>query len=232
MEQRQNNYFSNRADAGKVIASKLAPKYRYEDTIVLALSPGSLLVGAEIAKELHALIALLMVKDIYLPDGQTIIGSINATGGFIYNNAFSAGEIEEFDMEYRGFIEEAKREAMHQLHVAVGQGGEISENYFRHRTVIVATDGAMNGTAFDMAADFLKKIAIKKLIMVAPIASVQAVDKMHTLADELVCLSVIEAVHGLDHYYEEGSLPTRNETINILNDIIIHWNQERQTITI
>jgi predicted phosphoribosyltransferase len=224
------NYFTNRAEAGRLIADKLITNYRYGDTIVLALSAGGVLVGAEIAKQLHSLIALLMVKDIYLPDGQTIIGTINANGGFIYNNAFSAGEIEEFDMEYRGFIEEAKREAIHELHVAVGQGGEISENYFRHRTVIVANDGAMNGTAFDMASDFLKKIAIKKLIMVAPIASVQAVDKMHILADELVCLSVIESVHNLEHYYENNILPSRQETIGMLNDIIIHWNTEKQNI--
>ncbi|MBP9813094.1 hypothetical protein H6794_02985 [Candidatus Nomurabacteria bacterium] len=224
------NYFSDRTEAGRLIADKLFTNYRYEDTIVLALSSGGVLVGAEIAKQLHSLIALLMVKDIYLPDGQTIIGSINANGGFIYNNSFSAGEIEEFDMEYRGFIEEAKREAIHELHVAVGQGGEISENYFRHRTVIVATDGAMNGTAFDMANDFLKRIAVNKVIMVAPIASVQAVDKMHILADELVCLSVIESVHGLDHYYQNNNLPTRNETIGILNDIIINWNIEKQNI--
>jgi len=81
-----------------------------------------------------------------------------------------------------------------------------------------------------MANDFLKRIAVNKVIMVAPIASVQAVDKMHILADELVCLSVIESVHGLDHYYQNNNLPTRNETIGILNDIIINWNIEKQNI--
>jgi len=220
------NYFKDRAEAGKIIASKLA-KYRYEDTIVLSLSEGGVLVGAEIAKNLHSLIALLLVKDIYLPDGRTVIGSVNEVGGFVYNNAFSAGEIEELDGEYRNYIDQARMQAIHEMHVALGQGGEISTDYFRNRNVIVVTDGALNGSAFDMAYDYLKKIAIKKLVIVAPIASVEAVDRMHILADELVCLSVVGAVYSLDHYYDINDMPTRQEILEILNEIIIKWNQQK-----
>lgn len=220
------NYFIDRSQAGQIIAEKLS-KYRYEDTIVLALSEGGVQVGSEIAKQLHSLIALLLVKDIYLPDGSTVIGSINETGGFVYNNAFSAGEIEEFDMEYRGYIEQAKIQAIHELHVALGQGGEISYDYFRNRVVVVVMDGALNGTAFDMAYDYLKKVAYKKLILVAAIASVQAVDRMHILADELVCLSVVEVVHSTDHYFEDNTVLGRDQIIQTINEIIINWNQEK-----
>lgn len=220
------NYFKDRTEAGAIIASKLI-NYRYEDTIVLSLSEGGVLVGAEIAKNLHSLIALLLVKDIYLPDGQTVIGSVNEVGGFVYNNAFSAGELEELDGEYRNFIDQARMQAIHELHVALGQGGEISADYFRNRNVIVVTDGALNGTSFDMAYDYLKKIAIRKLVIVTPIASVEAVDRMHLLADELVCLSVVESVYSLDHYYDKNILPTREEILEILNQIIINWNQEK-----
>jgi hypothetical protein len=40
------NYFSDRTEAGRLIADKLFTNYRYEDTIVLALSSGGVLVGA------------------------------------------------------------------------------------------------------------------------------------------------------------------------------------------
>lgn len=223
--QNQNHYFVNRKQAGLLLARNLFEKYRFEDTIVLALSQGSILVGAEIAKALHSLIAILMVKDIYLPDGKRIIGSINANGGFVYNNNFSAGELEEFDSEYRGFIEESKRQAFHELNVALAQGGEIDENYFRNRAVIVVSDGALNGTAFDMAYEYLKKIAIKKLIMVTPIASVKAIDRMHILADELICLSPVETTLEINHFYNDNKLPSTKETIEILNNIILNWNQ-------
>jgi predicted phosphoribosyltransferase len=221
-----HNYFKNREQAGLVLAERLQ-KYRYEDTIVLALSEGGVLVGSQIATHLHSLIALLLTKDIYLPDGRTLMGVVNETGGFIYNKAFSTGEIEELESEYRNNIEIAKMQAVHDLHIVLGQGGLIQPGYFRDRIVIVVTDGALNGMAFEMAYQYLKGINVRKVIMVAPIASVKAVDRMHLLADELMSLSVIDSTFDTDHYYEDNKLPEHSEVIKILNDIILQWKQEK-----
>jgi predicted phosphoribosyltransferase len=222
MDTTQHNYFINRSQAGQLLA-EYAMKYRYEDTIVLSLSPGGVLVGAEIARRLHSLIGFLLTKDIYLPDGNTIIGIINERGGFVHNNAFSAGEIEEFEGEYRNYIEQAQRDALHSLHVAIGSGGELNPAIFRNRVVIVVTDGAMSGTSFDMAYDFLKAIHYKKLVMATPVASVDAIDKMHVLADDLICLSAKDTVLPVNHYYEDNNMPSRDEIIKTLNDIILQW---------
>lgn len=223
-QRKATNYFQSRTEAGMILAERLQ-NYRYENTIVLALSEGAVVVGAEIASQLHSLIAMLLTKDVYLPDGRTLIGVVNEIGGFVYNNAFSTGEIEELESEYRGNIEFAKMQAMHELHVALGQGGLVSANYFRNRVVIVVTDGTLNGMAFDMANDYLKGIKTKKVIMVAPIASVPAVDRMHILADELHCLSVTDSVFDVNHYYENNDLPPHNDILEILNDIVLDWQK-------
>ncbi len=220
------NYFSSRIQAGSIIADKLE-KYRYEDTIVLSLNRGSLLVGAKIAEKLHSLIAILLTKDIFLPDGRTIVGVVNSLGGFVYNNAFSTGQIEELEQEYRNHIEMAKSQALHDLHITLAQGGELSFDYFRNRTVIVVSDGALNGMSFVMAENFLRQVRTKKVIMVTPVASVEAVDHMHLLADELICLSVTAAPLDTDHYYEFNKLPTPTETIEILNNIILQWQNTK-----
>lgn len=217
------NYFDSRAQAGIALAD-LVQKYRYEDTIVLSLSPGGVLVGAEIARRVHSLIAMLLTEDIYLPDGRTMVGVVNELGGFIHNNAFSAGEIDEFESEYRNYIDQAKMEAFHKLHVAIGQGGEISPEYFRDRVVFAVTDGAMSGSSFDMSYEFLKGIHYKKLVMMSPLASVEAVDRMHLLADELFCLSVKPGTFEVDHYYEDNELPSKDQTIEILENIIMQWH--------
>lgn len=222
------NYFASRAQAGAVLA-QFAQKYRYEDTIVLALSHGGVLVGAELARNLHSLIAMLLTRDIFLPDGRTLVGVINELGGFVHNNAFSTGEMEEFEQEYRNYIEFAKMEAIHNLHLAIGQGGEISPSYFRNRVVIAVTDGAMNGTSFDMAYDFLKAIHYKKLVLATPVASIEAIDKMHILADDLICLSAKNNPFEVDHYYEDNELPDKNGTISLLNEIILQWYSVEQS---
>ncbi len=221
------NYFASRAQAGAIMA-QFAQKYRYEDTIVLALSPGAVLVGAELARNLHSLIAMLMTKDIYLPDGRTVVGIINEQGGFVHNNAFSTGELEEFESEYRNHIDQMKMESVHNMHMARGQGGEISPDYFRNRVVIAVTDGALSGTSFDMAYEFLKGIHYRTLVMATPVASVEAIDKMHILADDLICLSAKSAPLDVNHYYEDNTLPNREQTLQLMNDIILQWHSVEQ----
>jgi len=224
VRQTATNYFSSRSEAGAIIAKQLS-KYRYEDSIVLALSEGGVIVGAEIARQLHSLITMLLTKDVYLPDGRTVVGVINEVGGFIYNNAFSTGEIEELQTEYRSNIEFAKQQAMHELHVALGQGGLITGDYFRNRVVVVVADGSLNGMAFDMAYDFLRGIKTKKIVMVAPVASITAIDRMHILADELYCLNATDSVFDIDHYYDDNELPDHTEIITILNNIVLDWDK-------
>lgn len=218
----QTNYFKSRAHAGQLLAEKLG-KYRYEDTIVLALNEGGVVVGAEIARNLHALIAMLLTKDVYLPDGRTLVGVVNELGGFVYNDAFSSGEIEEFESEYRENIAQAKFQALHELHVALGQGGLMSKEYFRNRIVIVVSDNAFNGLSFDIAYDFLKTVKCQKVIMVAPIATVQAVDRMHVISDEIDCLSVTEFPFDVNHYFDDAEIPDHKEIIKTLNNIILEW---------
>lgn len=219
-----HNYFKDRTEAGELLAKRLE-KYRYEDTIVLALSEGAVPVAAVIASRLHSLIAMLLTKDIYLPDGRTVVGVIDEVGGFIYNNAFSTGEIEELESEYRSNIEFAKTTAMHEIHMALGQGGVISTNYFRNRVVIVVSDGSLNGMAFDMADNYLRGVHTKKIIMASVVASVLAIDKMHLLADDLECLNVTGAGFEVDHYFDNNDIPNKHEIINILNNIILQWHR-------
>lgn len=216
------NYFKSREHAGQLLATKLE-KYRYEDVIVLALSEGGVVVGAEIAKSLHSLIAMLLTKDVYLPDGRTLMGVVNEQGGFVYNDAFSSGEIEEFESEYHEMIQTAKFNALHDLHVALGQGGILSKEYFRNRVVICVADNAFNGLSFDIAYDFLKTVQIKKLVMVSPLATVQAVDKLHVLADEIDILSVTEFPQDVDHYYSDTKTPDHSTIIETLNGIVLEW---------
>ena len=169
---------------------------------------------------------MLLTKDIFLPDGRTLIGVANETGGFIYNDAFSTGELEELQSEYHETIEQSKMHALHDLHVALGQGGIISKEYFRNRVVIVVSDSAFTGLAYKMAADFLKTVKVQKVVMVAPIASVQAVDVLHVAADDVEFLQIFEFPFEVNHYYEQHDLPEHNAILNILNDIILNWHPE------
>ena len=69
-------YFISRASVGQQFAAELED-LRYEDTAILALSPGGVVIAIEIAKRLHSIAGLLLLKHVYLPGGQTAFGVVN-----------------------------------------------------------------------------------------------------------------------------------------------------------
>ncbi|HSX00879.1 MAG TPA: hypothetical protein VLF67_01440, partial [Candidatus Saccharimonas sp.] len=89
-------YFHDRTQAGDLLADQLE-EYRYENTAVLALSPGGVVVGEQIARRLHTTLALLLTSRITAPgDESLVIGTMDQTGLFTYNSMIAAGDMEEY----------------------------------------------------------------------------------------------------------------------------------------
>lgn len=216
-------YFKSRVHAGQLLAQEIVSKYKGQDCAVVALSDGAVMVAGQIATELHSVLMMMLTDAIQLPHEAAAIAGINQDGSFTYNNFYSPGEIEEFVSEYHGFIEQEKMQKMQEMHRLEGKGGLIRKDFLRGRNVILVSDGLSNGFSLDLAAEFLKPIKIKRLIMATPIASVPAVDRMHILADEIFCLNVVEDYITTDHYYEAQDVPSHDAVVKTIEQIVSHW---------
>ena len=216
-------YFENREQAGQLLAAELVDKYRYEDCTVVALSDGAVVVGEQIAGALHCLLTMLLVEDIQVPGEGVSFGSVSQNGGFTFNNMFSVGEIEEYTSEYHGYLEEQKRQAFQSINRLLGDGGLIDEKMLRDRIVILVADGFDTGSSLDACLDFLKSIRIKRLVVATPVSTVQAVDRLHVAADEIHILDVKQNFMGINHYYENNDIPSHEETIAKINQIVLNW---------
>jgi putative phosphoribosyl transferase len=215
-------YFQSRAEAGYRLALELMP-YRYEDCVVLCLSDGAVLVGQQIAASLHAVLTMMLVEEIDVPGEGTLFGSVNQSGRFTYNGMFSVGEVEEYFSEFHGYLEDQKRTVTSRINRLLSSGGIVNEQMLHGHNVIVVADGLPSGASLDAVADYMKPIRIKKLVVVAPVASVDAVDRMHIFGDELHVIGVTENFMGVNHYYEDNEIPSHEEIINIINSAILTW---------
>jgi putative phosphoribosyl transferase len=216
-------YFESRAEAGTKLATPLLERYRYENCAVVALSDGAVLVGEEIAAALHCVLTLLLIENIEVPGESLSFGGVSETGGFTYNGMFSAGEIEEYVSEFHGYLDEQKREAFQRINRLLGDGGLIDKSLLLDRTVILVADGLDNGASIDVALDFLKPIRTQRIVVATPVASIPAVDKLHAAADEIHILDVKENFMGTDHYYNDNSIPSHEDTIAKINQIVLNW---------
>lgn len=217
-------YFKNRAEAGRLLAKKLS-SYKGQQVAVMALSPGGIIVGAQIAMHLHATLALLLTEGIYLPGEHDALAGLSSEGSYTYNNMFSAGEIEEMVSEYNQYIEQQRIEKRHVLNMLLGHEGEIKKEILRDHVVIVVSDGLPNGFSLDVAEDFLDTIAINKLVIACPVASVTSVDRMHLIGDEIFCLSVVDNYFETNHYYDENTIPEIEGSLKIMRNIALNWHE-------
>jgi putative phosphoribosyl transferase len=217
-------YFKSRVDAGKKLAEQITKKYAGQPCAVIGLSDGGVMVGAQIAIKLHCVLTMLMTEAIELPREPDAIAGIASDGSFSYNSAYSPGELEDLLSEYRGLIEQEKLEKINDMHRLVGHGGGlIRKDLLRDHIVILVSDGLSSGFSLDLAAEFLKPIKVKRLIIATPLASVKAVDRMHILADEIYCLSVVQDYITTDHYYDVQDVPSHDLVVKTVDEIVTHW---------
>jgi len=216
----KNPYFTSRTEIGERFAKELA-NLRYENTAILALSPGGVVIAIEIAKQLHSIAGLLLLKHVYVP-GDTSIGIINDQGGFTYDESIAAAQIEEFEIEYRNYISANKMEAMHALH-AIGHENIMTPDYFKGRTVIVVSDFAKTGTSFHAALDFLKPVETEKIILATAVANVKAVDIMHRLGDKLLIAHTTDKDFPSSHYFANNQIPQTKELVQMMEQIVLQW---------
>lgn len=218
-------YFTSRVAAGRELAEQIAKKHKKEDCAVIGLSDGSVVVGAQIALKLRALLCMLIVEPIELPREGLPIGGISEDGSFAYNGLYSSGEIEELVSEYRAYIEEQKWTKLSAMHRVLGAGRLIRKDLLENKTVILVSDGLGSGFSLDVALEFLKPVKINKLIVATPLASVPSVDRMHVLGDEIYCLNVVDNYITTDHYYETRDVPPHNVIVKMIEQIMLYWKQ-------
>jgi predicted phosphoribosyltransferase len=216
-------YFEDRTHAGRLLAEPLLEKYRYENCAVVALSDGGVVVAEEIAVRLHCALMLIVSEDIDIPGEGLSFGGVSQSGQFTYNSELSSGEIYQYTSEFHGYLDEKKREAFQRINRLIGDGGTVDKDLLRDRVVILVSDGFGDDASIDVALDFLKPIRIERLVVASPTATVPAVDRLHVAADELHILDVKANWLGVDHYYDRNNIPTHEETIAHINEIILNW---------
>jgi predicted phosphoribosyltransferase len=216
-------YFESREQAGVILAQQLVEKYRYENCAVVALSDGGVLIGEQIAAQLHCVLTMIVSEDIQVPGESLSLGGVSQNGDFTYNGMLSEGEIDGYVSEFHGYFEEKRREAFQKINRLLGDGGLIDKDLLRDRVIILVSDGFGDDASIDVALDFLKPIRIQKLVVAAPVATVPAVDRLHVSADELHILDVKGNYLGVDHYYDNNTVPSHEDTVAKINKIVLNW---------
>ncbi len=215
-------YFKDRKEAGKLLAKQMKD-YQRQNCAVVALSEGGVQVGAEIAKAIHASLFLLTIEDVILPRELEPLAAMSSAGTFTFNHSLSSADLEEITSDSRPVIDQLRLETFQKLNRIVSKDGVIDKRLLKRHIIIVVSDGIANGLSLDVAADFLKPILSKQIVVATPLCNPGAIDRIRMMTTDFYYLAIIESDFPLKHYYEENELPGHEEIIDTMKNISLSW---------
>jgi len=202
--------FSNRIEAGKMLAQKLK-KYRNDPGIVLAVPRGGVPVAYEIARELEFPIEVLLTKKIGHPmHKEYAIGAASLTDYFVIPH-------EDVSEEYIQQELQIIRSRLKEMYVRFMGDREPAD--LKGKTVIVIDDGIATGNTLLGTVNVLRKSNPGKIVIAVPVASKSAVQKLMKEVDEVVVLLVPGMFYGVGAFYKDFEQVSDEEVMFYLDKL-------------
>jgi putative phosphoribosyl transferase len=191
--------FADREDAGRQLAAKLT-RFKDKDPVVLALPRGGVPVGLEIAMALKAPMDLVLVRKIGAP------GQPELALGAVVDGARPELVINEDVRRMLGvtddFIEKEKQRQLQEIErrrkLWLGARKPVSVN---GRTALVVDDGIATGATVRAALHAIRRAEPAHLVLAAPVAPPETIEKLRSDADEIVCLATPENFWAISMFY-------------------------------
>lgn len=177
--------FASREDAGRRLAKRLVA-YRGAGALVLALPRGGVVVGAEIARELHLPMEALIVRKIGHPSNPEYgLGALveGLPPSFDEDRLRRAG-ISEADLLPTLLDEQREVERRMRRYREGRPLGDV-----RGRVVILVDDGIATGVTVRAALRALRTRRPRRIVLAVGVAAPEALNALREEVDELVCLA-------------------------------------------
>jgi putative phosphoribosyl transferase len=221
----------NRGSAGRLLAQRLetyshrppvSPARQGGDVLVLGLPRGGLPVAHQIAQHLDAPLDVLLVRKLGVPGQRELAFGAIAAGGVrvLDREIIRAAHLTPQEIEQIAAEELRLLEAGNLRYRERRPAPEI-----RGRIVIVADDGIATGSTMKAAVEALRSQNPSKIVVAAPVVSLEAAAMLRESADEVVSLAQPEPFYAVGFWYEDFSQVTDDEVYALLNPPALSQHQ-------
>ncbi len=204
-------YFRDRIEAGRLLGAELTGR-GFVDPVVLGLPRGGVPVAAEVARALGAPLDVLVVRKVGAPfQPELAVGAV----------AEGVTALSE-DLIVQLGIRRAEVEA-----VADAERGEVARRTakfrraaprldLRGRTAVIVDDGIATGATARAAAEVARKLGAARVVVAAPVSSLEARRVLRGVADEVVALDYPDPFMAVGCWYDDFRQTTDEEVVQLL----------------
>lgn len=204
----------NRIDAGEKLVP-LLQKFKLKQPVVLAVPRGGVIVGAEVAKALRVPLDILIVRKIGAPfNPEVAIGAVLPDGSAVLDTVLIK-KIKIDDQYVKQVIEDQTAEIHRRQRLYKGVEAMPS---LAGKTVIIVDDGIATGYTMEAAILGLRKYGPQAIIVAAPVAPLEVVERLQKVADEVVCLDTPEPFYAVGQFYRHFTQTDDDEVIETLQN--------------
>jgi predicted phosphoribosyltransferase len=207
--------FSNRIQAGQMLAQQLKAYSNREDVLVLALPRGGVPVAFEVAKLLHTAIDVCIVRKLGVPEHKELaMGAIAGENMIIFNQDIidSLGIDQE---KITAVVNQELRELKRRDQIYRSDKPAIN---IKNKTVIVIDDGIATGATMRSAISIIHQQQPAKIVIAVPVVPLNIYEELRLEVDDVVCLQCPEIMSAISWWYEDFSQTTDSEVRTLLGN--------------
>jgi putative phosphoribosyl transferase len=205
--------FTDRADAGRYLASRLQAYAGRGDVQVLGLPRGGVPVAFEVARALGAPLDVFLVRKLGVPGHEELAMGAIATGGV---RVLNRDVVDGLHIPGEVIDAVAAREARELARRQQAYRGDRPELEVRGKTAILADDGLATGSTMRAAATALRQQEPRRIVVAVPVASPVVCDELSAEVDEVVCAVKPEPFYAVGIWYDDFSQTTDDEVRALL----------------
>ena len=208
--------FEDRAHAGRVLGAAMRDLDIPRDAIVVGLPRGGVPVAAEVARALDLPLDLIIVRKLGLPmQPELAMGAIASGGARVLNEDVISSlrdpdavlaEVTRVEIEELERRERVLRAGRPRFRVA-------------GRSVLLVDDGLATGATMEAAVRAVRELGATTIIAIAPVASVEARDRVAAVADRTFFLAVPRHFSAVGQWYADFSQTSDREVIEALGRV-------------
>jgi len=207
--------FQNRIEAGKKLSHKLSKYQATKNLIVLGIPRGGIIVGKQLSQALDCPLDIIVTKKIGAPgNSELAIGAVGVVGKPV---------IDEELAERVGADENYLKSKILNLKSEIKRREKIFRRdklplNLKDKTVILTDDGVATGATMMAAVEIARQQNPKKIIVAVPVIAKDTLEKIESLADEVVFLDAPEMFFAVGQFYQDFSQITDEEVRKILSN--------------
>ncbi len=194
--------FTNRREAGKLLAKRLASYANSSNVMVLGLPRGGVPVAFEVALALHAPLDVLVVRKLGSPGNSELAMGAIAEGGV---RVLNDDVVRSLGIN-NGVIEAITRQETQEMNRRVqAYRGSHAPLDIRGKTVILVDDGVATGSTMRAAICAIRTHHPARIIAAVPTIARSTYREMLPEVDDMVALLTPEPFFGVGEWYTDFS---------------------------